>query len=98
MAKRIRERPDDFFSDWKEREALAEGMLPLVGRLYRRNNVKTYIYGQNLVNQSVLEIMKAHRFVREVEDNELSEFETFPVIKALAELDLGTAHVRPCSQ
>ncbi|MFT5033153.1 MAG: glyceraldehyde 3-phosphate dehydrogenase, partial [Bacteroidia bacterium] len=93
MTERKRERPADYFADWKEREALAEGMIPLVGKLYRNNNVKTYIYGQNLVNQSVLEIMQAHRFVRQVEQNELSEFETFPVIVALAELDLGTAHI-----
>lgn len=90
---RKRERPDDYFGDWKEREALAEGMIPLVGKLYRRNSVKTYIYGQNLVNLSVLEIMQAHRVVRQVEQNELSEFETFPVIKALADLDLGIAHI-----
>ncbi len=90
---RPRKRPDDYFSDWKAREALAEGMIPLVGKLYRKNSVKTYIYGQNLVNLSVLEIMKAHRFVRQVEANELSEFETFPVIKTLAELDLGIAHI-----
>jgi len=93
MEQRKRERPDDYFKDWKQREALAEGMIPLVGKLYRENNVKTYIYGQNLVNQSPLDIMKAHRFVRQVERNELSEFETFPVIKALAALDLGTAHI-----
>lgn len=90
---RTRERPDDYFSDWKEREALAEGMIPLVGKLYRKSSVKTYIYGQNLVNASVLEIMQAHRVVRQVEENELSEFETFPVIQALSELDLGIAHI-----
>lgn len=93
MSERKRERPDDYFADWKEREALAEGMIPLVGKLYRKNNVKTYIYGQSLVNKSPLEIMQAHRLVRQVEENELSEFETFPVIKALAKLDLGIAHV-----
>ncbi len=93
MEQRKRERPDDYFKDWKQREALAEGMIPLVGKLYRENNVKTYIYGQNLVNQSPLDIMKAHRSVRQVERNELSEFETFPVIKALAALDLGPAHI-----
>ena len=87
-----RKRPDDYFGDWKEREALAEAMIPLVGKLYR-GSVKTYIYGQNLVNLSVLEIMQAHRAVRQVEGNELSEFETFPVIKALAELNLGIAHI-----
>jgi glyceraldehyde 3-phosphate dehydrogenase len=93
MEQRKRERPDDYFKDWKQREALAEGMIPLVGKLYRENNVKTYIYGQNLVNQSPLDIMKAHRSVRQIEQNELSEFETFPVIKALAALDLGPAHI-----
>ncbi|WP_417765478.1 glyceraldehyde-3-phosphate dehydrogenase [Spongiibacter tropicus] len=93
MTERRRERPDDYFADWKEREALAEGMIPLIGKLYRNNNVKTYIYGKNLVNLSVLDIMQAHRFVRQVEQNELSEFETFPVIQALAALDLGTAHI-----
>ena len=93
MTQRKREKPADYFADWKEREALAEGMIPLVGKLYRQHNVKTYIYGQPLVNQSTIEIMKQHRLVREVEQNELSEFETFPVIKALAALDLGPAHI-----
>lgn len=88
-----RQRPDDYFVDWKEREALAEAMIPLVGKLYRKNSVKTYIYGQNLVNQSVLEIMQAHRVVRQIEQNELSEFETFPIIEALTKLDLGIAHI-----
>lgn len=93
MEQRKRGRPDDYFKDWKAREALAEGLIPLVGKLYRENNVKTYIYGQGLVNKSPLDIMQAHRFVRQVEQNELSEFETFPVIKALAALNLGTAHI-----
>ena len=93
MTERKRQRPADYFTDWKEREALAEAMIPLVGKLARQNNVKTYIYGKSLVNRSVLDIMQDHRYVREVEQNELSEFETFPVIQALAVLDLGTAHI-----
>ncbi len=88
-----RKRPDDYFSDWKAREALAEGMIPLVGKLYRHNNVKTFIYDRSLVGQSVLTLMKSHRFVRQVEKNELSEFETYPLMKALAEFDLGPAHI-----
>lgn len=88
-----RARPDDYFADWKQREALAEGLIPLVGKLYREKNVKTYIYGHSLYNESVIGIMQAHRTVRQVEQNELSEFETFPVAKALAELDLGPAHI-----
>ncbi len=93
MNDRKRERPDDYFKDWKEREALAEGMIPLVGRLSREKSVKCYIYGKPLVNRSVLEIMKDHRYVRQVEGNELSEFETFPVINRLGQLELGSAHI-----
>ncbi len=93
MNERKRPRPDDYFKDWKEREALAEGMIPLVGRLSREKNVKCYIYGKSLVNRSVYEIMKDHRFVRQVEGNELSEFETFPVLTKLSVMDLGPAHI-----
>ena len=85
--------PADFFADWKEREALSEAMIPLIGRLYRENNVSLYMYGKSMVNRSVIELMKAHRFVRQIEQNELSEFETFPLIKALSEMDLGPAHI-----
>jgi glyceraldehyde 3-phosphate dehydrogenase len=90
---RKRARPDDYFKDWKEREALAEGMIPLVGQLSREKSVKCYIYGKPLVNRSVFEIMKDHRYVRQVEGNELSAFETFPILSALSHLDLGPAHI-----
>ena len=90
---RKRQRPDDYFVDWKEREALAESMIPIVGTLARENNVKCYIYGKSLVNLSVLDIMKTHRWVRQVEDNELSEFETIRVLNSMSKLNLGPSHV-----
>ncbi|NCZ63803.1 MAG: hypothetical protein EBY62_08425, partial [Cellvibrionales bacterium] len=37
---RKRERPADYFADWKEREALAEAMIPQVGAMARTRNVK----------------------------------------------------------
>jgi glyceraldehyde 3-phosphate dehydrogenase len=88
-----RPKPADYFSDWKQREALAEDMIPLIGKLFREHNVNTYIYGQQLYSRSVIDIMKAHRFVRQIEKNELSEFNTYPVVKALSALNLGRAHV-----
>ncbi|MEL0162920.1 MAG: glyceraldehyde-3-phosphate dehydrogenase, partial [Halieaceae bacterium] len=32
---RKRPRPDDYFADWKQREALAESMIPVVGQISR---------------------------------------------------------------
>lgn len=93
MTNQIRPRPDDYFKNWKERETLAEGMIPMVGRLSREKNVKCYIYGRPLVNRSVLQIMKDHRYVRRVEGNELSEFDTFPIFTYLSKLNLGPAHI-----
>ena len=80
------------FADFKEREALAEAMIPMIGGLYRRN-VVIYIHGVPLYNQSVIDLMKAHRFVRQIEKNEMSEFETHPVLGTLCSLDLGPAHI-----
>jgi glyceraldehyde 3-phosphate dehydrogenase len=85
--------PDDFFKDWKQREALAEGMIPQIGKLYREHNVSTYMYGNNMVNKSVIDLMKAHRRVRQVEQNELSEFDSAPMLDAIAKLQLGPAHL-----
>ncbi|WP_150303978.1 glyceraldehyde-3-phosphate dehydrogenase [Pseudomonas saliphila] len=84
---------DQCLEAWTEREATAEAMIPLIGRLYRENNVVTSIYGRGLVNRSVISLLKSHRFARQIDDNELSVHDTFPVIKALLDLDLGPASI-----
>ncbi len=83
---------DDYFPDWKEREALAEAMIPLIGQLYRRN-VVTYCYGRAMHNQSVTQLMKTHRYVRQIAQNELSEFESYPILEAMSKLDVGPCHI-----
>jgi len=85
--KRRRPKVDDHFGDWKWREGLAESMVPMIGKLYR-NGVRLLMYGRPLINCSAIEIMKLHRFVREVEGNELSELETYPVIEQISKMKL----------
>ena len=80
-------------SNWTEREATAEAMIPLIGRLYRKNNVVTSVYGRAVINQSVIDIIRAHRFVRQVEDSELSVHDTLPVLQAMDGMELGRGHV-----
>ena len=84
----VRPNVDDYFGDWKQREALVQEMIPAIGRLFSQRNVGIYIYGRPLHNRSVTFIMKAHRFVRQIERNEMSEFESHPVLMALSKLDL----------
>ncbi|TLP73161.1 glyceraldehyde-3-phosphate dehydrogenase [Nesterenkonia sphaerica] len=80
-------------NEWIDREAQAETMIPLIGRLYRENNVVTSIYGRQLVNQSAIDILKAHRFARQVDEVELPISETLPLVQALDTLDLGAASI-----
>ena len=76
---------------WIDRESLAEAMIPLIGRLYRTNDVVTSVYGRGLVNKSVVGLLKAHRFARHIADVELSLEETLPILQALGNLNLGAA-------
>ena len=75
------------------REALAEAMIPVIGRLYRENNVVTSIHGRNLTNNSTMDILKAHRFARRISNDELLLEETAPLLSTLAQLQLGSASI-----
>jgi glyceraldehyde 3-phosphate dehydrogenase len=91
----VTQKTDQCLSEWIDREALAEAMIPLVGQLYRNNNVVTSIYGRGLINRSVIAILKAHRFARHRvgNDSELSVRDTYPILKIMSEMDLGSASV-----
>lgn len=91
----VTQKPDQCLGEWIDREALAEAMIPMIGQLYRNNNVVTSIYGRGLINRSVIDILKAHRFARHrlADDSELSVHDTFPILKTMSELKLGAASV-----
>lgn len=80
-------------TEWSRREELAEAMIPLIGRLHRENRVVVNIHGRSLINQSVTDIIKAHRWARQIDTVELSLEETFPIVEALGTLNLGPASV-----
>ena len=84
--------PEDSFGDWKWREALAELMVPLIGSLYRKG-INIMIYGKSLVNESPVAIMKAHRFARQTDNNELSELETYPILEYISKLELQDCEI-----
>ncbi|MFI0473973.1 glyceraldehyde-3-phosphate dehydrogenase [Halomonas sp. HMF6819] len=84
---------ENVFQQWQSDEALAEQMIPLVGKLYRQNNVVATMFGRSLIKKSVIRILKDHRFVRKIEGTELSVQDTFPIVEAMAAMNLGPAHV-----
>ncbi|CAM4302845.1 hypothetical protein F901_01801 [Acinetobacter dispersus] len=78
--------------NWNNREKIAEAMIPIIGKLYRDNNVIVSIYGRSLVNCSVIEILKLHRRVRMI-DQYLSVVDTFPLLNSFKDLKVDSCQI-----
>ena len=89
----IDEKMTGYFDDWKNREEAAETMIPLIGTLYRKSGVVSTIYGRSLVHSSAIDILKAHRFARQIIKDELSVLSSLPILQALSQLDLAPARI-----
>ena len=79
--------------DWNERIAVAEQMVPLIGRLHRNNNVVVSVFGRLLVNVSDIDIIKSHRYARHITSKELPLEDTLAILRELADMNLGTASI-----
>ncbi len=84
---------DTYLKEWQSQEATAEQMLPLLGSLYRDKNIVITVYGRSLAHCTAIDILKAHRFARQILDNELSVMDSFPLLEAISQLDLAPARI-----
>ena len=84
---------DSYLKDWQAQEATAERMLPVLGSLYRDKNIVLTVYGRSLVNSTAIDLLKAHRFARQILDNELSVADSWPLLQAISKLDLAPARI-----
>jgi glyceraldehyde 3-phosphate dehydrogenase len=68
-------------------------MIPVIGKLYREQDVTILVHSRSLVNKSAISILKTHRYVRQIETRELAIEETWPILEILTGLDLGPSRV-----
>lgn len=78
---------------WFQQQRHAEGMVPIIGELYREHGIIVTVFGNSLVNKSPLEIIEVHRLARVNVDDTICVSETYPILAAMAELDLGPARI-----
>ncbi|WP_051297689.1 glyceraldehyde-3-phosphate dehydrogenase [Brevibacterium album] len=78
---------------WAAKQDAAEQLIPLVGRLYRENDVLLTVYGRSLLNKSVTGTVKAHRYARHFDGAELDLGETLAIAKALSRMDLRASTI-----
>ncbi|WP_166972202.1 glyceraldehyde-3-phosphate dehydrogenase [Brevibacterium atlanticum] len=79
--------------DWAKKQTAAEELIPLVGRLYRENDVLLTLFGRSLLNKSVTGMIKAHRYARHFLGEDLDIEVTHRVVSALAGLNLAPARI-----
>lgn len=80
-------------SSWQERQEFAERMLPIVGRLYRNNAIEILIYGRTLLNASVIDLIKAHKSVRQFEGVKLRLRESWSILEKINEMELAPCQI-----
>ncbi|UTV28950.1 glyceraldehyde-3-phosphate dehydrogenase [Photobacterium atrarenae] len=85
--------PEKYLLDWQTSQTNAESISPLLGQLYRQKGVEVLLFGRQIVNASVIDIIKAHRFARRYTGSELSPAQTLPLVKALTEMDLSPCRI-----
>ena len=84
---------DTYLKDWQAQEAMAEQMLPVLGSLYRDKNIVMTVYGRSLMHCTAIDILKAHRFARQILDNELSVLDSWPLLDAISKLELAPSRI-----
>ena len=81
------------YEEWRDFEAMAEQAVHFVGRLYRERGVITTLYNRPLVGRTPMQILQEHRYVAEVEQNQFNIGDSFPMLSAMAEMELSPSRI-----
>lgn len=80
-------------SEWSHKEAIAEGLVPVIGRLYREHGIVCSVHGRSLLNLSPIDIVRIHRYARHIDGHELDIRQTDTVLRAVDSLNPGPASI-----
>ena len=81
------------FEKWKKQQAAVEQMIPLIGSLYRDHGVTISFFGRRLLNNSAIDIIKAHRYAIQMVGEELEASKSLTLTKAMINMSLAPVQV-----
>ena len=79
--------------DFSKLTEIAEEMIPILGKLYRKNNVVAELFGKQLVNKSVIDIMKAHKFARKHLEQNVTVEDSLSILNEVSNLNIGPCKI-----
>eukprot|EP00946_MAST-07B_sp_MAST-7B-sp1_P004269 g4269.t1 len=68
---------------WQIEEEIAESMIPVIGRLYRRENVVLTLFNNTLSSKSPLELIKLHHDVTDHRGRSIKITDTWQIVQSL---------------
>lgn len=74
---------DTLISEFQNDEDLAETFIPIIGKLYRKCNVVTTLFGAGLNNSSSTDILRKHQTQSDHRGRKVTVQETYRVLTAL---------------
>jgi len=80
-------------ADWKEREAIAEAIVPLTGALYRDQAVVTEVFGTSLVRKAPTTVLQIHDEATRKAGEPISVAQTHALLELMNTLELGRARI-----
>jgi glyceraldehyde 3-phosphate dehydrogenase len=83
----------DTMNTWQVEEEIAEAMIPVVGRMYRRENVVLTLFNLSLASLSPMDIIKLHATTRDHRNRPVKITDTWPIIEALQHRRLSPMRV-----
>lgn len=93
MTDQALDKSEQTLHEWSQQQRSAEAMVPIIGELYREHGIIVTLFGNSLVNKSPLQIIELHRLSRVNVDEATNVTDTYPILAAMAELDLGPARI-----
>ena len=82
-----------YIEDYMKSQALAEAMIPMVGKLYRERGVIVTLFGRKLMNASTIDIIKAHRLGRHLVGRALKVEESHSMLQTMQSMNLGVSRI-----
>ncbi|NAW87977.1 glyceraldehyde-3-phosphate dehydrogenase [Photobacterium halotolerans] len=85
--------PENYLLDWQTSQTNAESISPILGQLYRQKGVEVLLFGRQVVNASVIDLIKAHRVGRRYTGSDISPSLTLPLVEKLNDMDLSPCRI-----
>ncbi len=79
--------------DWVDREKAAYDLIGSIGNLICNKSVELVLFRNALVDQSTTEILRLHKYAKDVVEKPINVFHSAPLARAILKLDISPAKI-----